>query len=140
MALECNILMDEVHTPVQVVSCRARCFRAISVHLHQFQIVQNHLDWEETRGDMIIMTLFNHFIQCLLAIIQFLSSTCHDMILLGAPSRIARPINSPLDMSCDSVLARVELASNHAVLAEWATDFLADLADCAVGVDYKQLC
>jgi len=66
-------------------------------------------------------------------------STCHEFVLLRAPSWIAGSINSPLNMPCDSVLARVELASNYAVLAKWATDFLADLADCAVGVDYTQL-
>jgi hypothetical protein len=38
-------------------------------------------------------------------------------------------------MSCDTVLTRVELRANHAVLAEGSADLLADLADGSVGVE-----
>ena len=57
--------------------------------------------------------------------------------LLGAASRVARPINGALNMSRDTVLARVELASDDAVLAEGPADLLADLANVAVGVDWR---
>jgi hypothetical protein len=57
--------------------------------------------------------------------------------LFRAASRVARSINGPLHMSRDTILARVELASDDAVLAEWAADLLADLTDVAVGVDWR---
>jgi hypothetical protein len=38
-------------------------------------------------------------------------------------------------MSSDTVLARIELASNDTVLAEWSSDLLANLANCAIGID-----
>jgi hypothetical protein len=55
--------------------------------------------------------------------------------LLRAPRRVTRPINGPLNMSCDAVLTRIKLTSNNAVLAKRATYFLADLANGAVRVD-----
>jgi hypothetical protein len=38
-------------------------------------------------------------------------------------------------VSSDTILARIELASNDAVLAEWSSDLLANLANCAIGID-----
>jgi hypothetical protein len=38
-------------------------------------------------------------------------------------------------MSSDAILARIKLASNGSVLAEWATDGLANLTNCAIGVE-----
>jgi hypothetical protein len=38
-------------------------------------------------------------------------------------------------MSRNAILTRIKLTANHSVFAERPTDFLADLADCAVGVE-----
>jgi hypothetical protein len=59
----------------------------------------------------------------------------HAKRLLAGSSRVARPINSTLNVPRDAVLACVELAADKAVLAEGAADRLADLSDGAVGVD-----
>lgn len=42
-------------------------------------------------------------------------------------------------MSSDTILARIELASDNAVLAERSTDRFADLTNSAVRVDYLRL-
>jgi hypothetical protein len=39
-------------------------------------------------------------------------------------------------MSRDTILARIKLTADNTVLAKRATNRLADLSDCAVGVDY----
>lgn len=56
-------------------------------------------------------------------------------LLLRTSTRIPRPINSPLNMSRNAVFARVELASNQAILAEGAADLLANLSDGTLGVE-----
>jgi hypothetical protein len=38
-------------------------------------------------------------------------------------------------MSCNAILTRIKLTANNSVFAEWSTDFLANLADCAIGVE-----
>jgi hypothetical protein len=38
-------------------------------------------------------------------------------------------------MSRNAILTRIKLTANHSVLTERPTDFLANLADCAVGVE-----
>jgi hypothetical protein len=38
-------------------------------------------------------------------------------------------------MSRNAILAGIKLASNYSILAEWSTDLLANLTDCAVGVE-----
>jgi hypothetical protein len=35
----------------------------------------------------------------------------------------------------NTILAGIKLASNYSILAEWPTDLLANLTDCAVGVE-----
>jgi hypothetical protein len=61
-------------------------------------------------------------------------------LLRPTPTRIPRPINSPLHMSRDPILARVELAANRTFFAEGPAYFLADLSDCAVGVELLAYC
>jgi hypothetical protein len=58
-----------------------------------------------------------------------------NLCLLVAARRVRWPINGALNMSCNTVLARVELAANNTVLAEGATDSLTDGTDGAVGVE-----
>jgi hypothetical protein len=55
--------------------------------------------------------------------------------LLRAASRVTRPIDRALHVPGNTILARIELSTNYAVLAERATDGLADLANGAVRVE-----
>jgi hypothetical protein len=38
-------------------------------------------------------------------------------------------------VSRNAILTRIKLTANNSVFAEWSTDFLANLADCTVGVE-----
>lgn len=62
----------------------------------------------------------------------------HDPLtstLLARPSRIPRSINRTLNMSRNTILARIKLTSNDAVLAQRASNLLSDLTNSAVGID-----
>lgn len=52
-----------------------------------------------------------------------------DSRLPRAPAGIPRPVNGPLDMSRDPLLAGVELRADNPVLAQRTPDLLAHLAD-----------
>lgn len=54
---------------------------------------------------------------------------------LRTASRVAGTINSTLYVSCNAILARIELRSNHTVFAEWPANLLANLADVTVWVE-----
>ena len=64
----------------------------------------------------------------------------HDLpasTLLARSRRVSRSINRTLNMSRNTILARIKLTSNNAVLAQRASNLLSNLADSALWVDYN---
>lgn len=56
-------------------------------------------------------------------------------LLRVASGRIPGSINGPLNMSCNAILACIELGTNNTLAAQRSTNLLPNLSDSSVGVE-----